>query len=99
MAKVIFRQQAIDDLSDIWDYTIQKWSENQADKYYDTIKYACKVIGENPNIGKIYNEISKNLSGLKSGKHIIFYHQISEDEIEVIRILHEKMDLKNRINE
>lgn len=99
MAKVILKQEAINDLTEIWNYTFQEWSENQADKYYKTIKQACKKIGENPGIGKSYTEISKHLLGLKSGKHIIFYHLISEDEIEVIRILHEKMDLKNKINE
>lgn len=99
MAKVLLRQEAIDDLSDIWHYTLHEWSENQADKFLETIKFACKEIGKNPNIGKLYTEISKYLFGLKTGKHIIFYHLISEDEIEVIRILHESMDLKNRINE
>jgi len=99
MAKVILRQKAIDDLTDIWEYTFQKWSKSQADKYYESIKFACKEIGESPKIGKIYPDINKNLTGLKSGKHIIFYHLISEDEVEVIRILHERMDLKNRIKE
>jgi toxin ParE1/3/4 len=99
MAKIILRQEAIDDLTDIWDYTLQKWSENQAEKYYNNIKQACKEISENPNIGRSYDEISKYIFGLKSGKHIIFYHSVAEDEIEVIRILHERMDLKNKINE
>ena len=99
MAKVILRQEAIDDLNDIWDYTFEQWSENQADKYYATLKFACKEIGENPELGREYNGIRRNLLGLKSGKHIIFYHLISEDEIEVIRILHERMDLKNGLAE
>lgn len=99
MAKVVFRQAAIDDLNNIWDYTCQQWSEQQADKYYATIKLACMGIGESPSIGRKYVGISENLRGLKSGKHIIFYQQISKNEIEVIRILHEKMDLKNRIAE
>jgi toxin ParE1/3/4 len=99
MAKVFLRQEAIDDLNDIWDYTFEQWSENQADKNYATLKFACEKIGENPNIGKEYTEIRKNLLGLKSGKHIIFYHLISEVEIEVIRILHERMDLKNRLTD
>ncbi|AJR03391.1 MULTISPECIES: type II toxin-antitoxin system RelE/ParE family toxin [Flavobacteriaceae] len=99
MAKVILRQKAIDDLNDIWDYTFKKWSVKQADKYYATIKLTCNGIGENPNVGKEYDGISKNLLGLKSGKHIIFYQLISIDRIEVIRILHERMDLKNRITE
>lgn len=99
MAKVILRQEAIDDLNDIWFYTFQEWSEIQADKYYANIKLACKSIGENPEIGREYNGIKKNLFGLKSQKHIIFYQFVSNDEIEVIRILHGRMDLKNRINE
>lgn len=99
MAKVILRQEAIDDLNSIWDYTFEKWSENQADIYYSTIKIACKEIGKSQFIGKTYSGISRNLLGLKSGKHIIFYHIISEDEIEVIRILHERMDLKNKLTE
>jgi toxin ParE1/3/4 len=99
MAKVILRQKAIDDLNDIWDYTFAIWSENQGDKYYATIKCACKEIGENPKPEKVYPEISKNLLGLKSRRHIIFYQLISEDKVEVIRILHERMDLKNRLTE
>jgi len=99
MAKVILRQKAIDDLNDIWYYTFEKWSEKQADKYYATIKIACLRIGENPEVGKEYYGISKNLLGLKSGKHIIFYKSLSESEIEVIRIIHERMDLKNRLSE
>ena len=99
MAKVILRQEAIDDLNDIWNYTFEKWSEQQADKYYATIKLACNGIGKNPDIGKEYEGISRNLLGFKSGKHIIFYQSISEDKIEVIRILHGQMDLKSRIIE
>ena len=99
MAKVILRQKAIDDLNDIWYYTFEKWSEKQADKYYATIKIACLRIGENPEVGKEYYGISKNLLGLKSAKHIIFYQLLSENEIEVIRIIHERMDLKNRLSE
>lgn len=99
MAEVIFRQKAIDDLNDIWDYTFEKWSEMQAYRYYATIKQACNRIGETLDVGKKYDEINKNLLGLKSGKHIIFYQPISKDKIEIIRILNERMDLKNRLTE
>ena len=99
MFKVTLRQEAINDLSDIWFYTITEWSENQAEKYYYSIKIACKEIAINPSIGKSYNKISKHLLGLKIGKHIIFYCVVSKFEVEVIRILHEKMDLKNRLIE
>jgi len=99
MAKVILRQEAIDDLNDIWIYTFDKWSEKQADRYYAALEFACMQIGKNPDLGKEYDGIGKNLFGLRTGKHIIFYHVISKDRIEVVRILHERMDLKNRLNE
>lgn len=99
MAKVILRQEAIDDLNNIWFYTFEKWSEQQADKYYSTLEFACKQIGVNPGLGKEYDGVHNNLLGLRTGKHIIFYQVISEKEIEIIRVLHERMDLKNRMNE
>ena len=99
MAKVILRQEAIDDLNDIWVYTIDEWSEKQADKYYTAIEFACAQIGKNPELGKEYDGISKNLLGFRAGKHIIFYQIISKDRIEVVRILHERMDLKTRLDE
>ena len=98
MARIIWRQRAIEDLNAIWEYTLTTWSENQADTYYGAIKFACAEIAANPLLGKVYAGISKDLLGLKSGKHIIFYHVVSENEIEIIRILHERMDLKNRIS-
>lgn len=99
MPKVIWRQEAINDLTEIWNYTLQEWSEKQADKYYQTIRSACKEIENNPAIGKVYTEVSKNLLGFKSGKHILFYHLVSENELEIIRILHERMDLESQTNE
>lgn len=99
MAKVALRQRAIDDLNNIWFYTFEEWSEKQADKYYATLEFTCMQIGENPQLGSEYKEISDNLLGLRTGKHIIFYQVISKDEIEIIRILHKQMDLKNRLNE
>lgn len=84
MAKIVLRQEAINDLTYIWEYTVYKWSEPRADKYYSIIKYACSEIAKNPDIGNDYESISKNLLGFKAGKHIIFYHIVSKNEIEVI---------------
>ena len=99
MAKVIFRQQAIDDLNEIWVYTFEKWSEKQADQYYATLEFTCIQLGTSPEPGKKYEGITSNLRGHKIGRHIIFYQIITKDEIEIIRILHEQMDLKNRLSE
>jgi toxin ParE1/3/4 len=99
MAKLILRQKAIDDLNEIWTYTFREWSEKQADKYYATLEFAFLQIGSNPEIGKEYQGINTNLLGLRTGKHIIFYQVLNKEEIEIIRILHEQMDLINRLND
>lgn len=61
--------------------------------------YFCKTSAKNFKLGEKYNEIINNLAGLKSGRHIIFYRIIDSENIEITRILHEKMDLKTRIIE
>ena len=98
MARLKLRQEAIDDLEDIWKYTFEKWSRNQANKYYESLRLACVEIAENPSIGKGYYSISSELRGYKINKHIIFYFEILTGQIEVVRILHESMDLENRLS-
>jgi len=61
------------------------------------IKTACKEIANESAIARSYHEINIGLLGYRVGKHIIFYQNVSNDEIEVIRILHERMNLKNRL--
>ncbi len=97
MANLKLRQAAINDLDDIWEYTFQQWSRDQANQYYESIRSACLDVAHNPKIGQDYDWIKKDLKGCRANKHIVFYIQASTGEIEVIRILHERMDLKNRL--
>jgi len=99
MAKYILTNKAIEDLSKIWDYTYEFWSENQADKYYFDLLVDCQELSENQSLGKNYIEIEKNIFGFKSGQHLIFYRIQNSPKIEIIRILHSRMDFKNRIQE
>lgn len=99
MAKYRFTKKAVEDLSFIWHYTFDAWSEAQADKYYAMIIDCCQKVANNPLLGKQYEQVKNNLLGFKAGRHIIFYQTITKSEIEIIRILHERMDLKSRIRE
>lgn len=97
MAEYKFTNNAVDDLTEIWNYTKKIWSEKQAEKYYKLITEACSEIAKDPNIGKEYSEIYPQLKGKKTTKHIIFYRVMSDNSIEITRILHERMDLKSRL--
>lgn len=99
MAKYRLTQKAVADLADIWNYTYDMWSEDQADKYYNMLIDTCGQIADNPGLGKGYSIINNNLMGFRAGRHIIFFRSIGADEIEVIRIIHEQIDLGNRLLE
>lgn len=98
MASYNLTHKAIQDLSEIWDYTFHAWSEKQADRYYTNIIENCAEIAKNPSAGKKYFEIHPELYGYIIHKHIIFYRVDSNDGIEITRILHERMDLKGKLN-
>ena len=97
MAEYKLTNKAVEDLSKIWDYTFEVWSESQADKYFDSIIANCQEIADNPDLVKNYDEISRQLLGLKTNRHIIFYRTLEQDYVEITRILYERMDLKKRI--
>jgi len=99
MAKYKLTNKAIEDLANIWEYTYDKWSEKQADTYYKMLLSNCEEIANNPSQGKKYEEIHQNLLGVKVNRHVIFYRKIESEYIEITRILHGRMDLKNRIIE
>jgi len=90
-------KQAIDDLNDIWVYTFHKWSKEQADRYYDLRIGEIEFIADNYLIGKSAEQIRKNyrLTTIKS--HLIFYRKSENDIVEIVRILHQRMDIKERL--
>ena len=98
MAKYHLTNKAVEDLSDIWEYTVDTWSERQADDYYNMLIASFQRITENPQLfGLKYEEIAEGLHGYRANKHIIFYRILADEDILIIRILHQRMDLKHRI--
>lgn len=96
MYDVIFSKKSVEDLSNIWRYTANKWSIKQADKYYNILTSFCKNIATNPFLyGMKYDEIIDELFGTNIKEHIVFY-KINNNEIIIIRILHKRMDFKNK---
>lgn len=99
MAKYSLSNKAVEDLSKIWGYTYEDWSELQAEKYYYMLLDTCQDLADGNLSGKSYPEINTLILGFKAGRHIIFYKKAKGTGIEVARILHGRMDLKKRIQE
>lgn len=90
-------QEAINDLNKIWVYTLNKWSKVQADRYYDLIIAEIEFIADNYLIGKSAEQTRKNYRVTKIKSHLIFYRKVENDIVEIVRILHQRMDIKKRL--
>ena len=93
-------QEAILDLENIWRYTFENWSHEQADRYFNLIMDEIEYLAENPKSGTDYSKVRKGYFRSRIKSHFIFYKINWENEaIEIIRILHQQMDIETRLYE
>lgn len=83
---------AEEDLFKIISTTIESWGSTQAKEYVQTIDAALLKLAQYPNFGRERNDVYNGARSFPVEKHIVFY-QISEQGINVARILHQRMDL------
>ncbi len=99
MANYQISSKAEADLDGIWFYTAEKWSFEQAERYLASIRSEIEKIAQNPESGRSYAHVLENCRAYKVKSHYIFYEIISDDHVEILRILHERMDMENRLTE
>ena len=93
-------EKAFEDIENIWLYTVETWSVQQADRYYNLIFDEIEFIAENPLSGRDYSHVRKNYRSTRVKSHFIFYRYGKEEKIvEIIRILHQSMDTEERLKE
>jgi len=87
--------EALSDLEEIWIYTLKKWSKEQADRYYSLLIDDIEYLQSNYYTGKSaeYIRPEYRVSFVKS--HIIFYKIVDDQKLEVIRILHQSVNIDN----
>ena len=89
---------ALEDLDNIWEYTVEEWSNEQANKYYNEIFSVIGKICENSDIGKPIDEVKKGHRRTNVKSHMIIY-KVKGTTIYIDRILHQKMDIDKHLNE
>jgi toxin ParE1/3/4 len=93
-------KEALNDLEKIWLYTLETWSLEQADRYYNLLMDEIEYLTVNPKSGKDYSHVRKGYFRSRVKSHFIFYKiNMKEKELEIIRILHQKMDIESRLND
>ncbi|MFZ1692138.1 MAG: type II toxin-antitoxin system RelE/ParE family toxin [Flavobacteriales bacterium] len=97
--KLRVSRAAADDLEGIWLYTVDRWSLEQADRYLGLLLDGFELIRNEPKRGRDFSQVREGYLCLSVGAHLIFYRlNEAAHEVEIIRILHERMDIENRLN-
>lgn len=96
MAEVALRPKARFDLASIWDHTVETWGHEQAEQYLRALNQAFEVLAGKPQLGRLYDEVHEGLRVYPSGRHLIFFFA-TEDGIDVVRVLHERMDIPSHL--
>jgi toxin ParE1/3/4 len=97
MDRYKFTNEAVKDLEEIWIFTYQNWSVEQADRYYKLIIDEIEFLSSNPLSGRSMDHIKEGYRVSKVKSHLVFYKTITNEAIEIIRILHQRMGVKNRM--
>jgi len=93
---IVYSFVAENDLLEIWLYTADEWSFSQADIYLDQLNSGVTHLISNPKLGRNREDLRKGYRSLLVNHHIVFYKIVGE-EIQVIRILHESVDIPQHL--
>lgn len=85
------------DLGEIWDYTHRHWGAAQADRYIRRIQAACEGLAAGHQTGTAASAIRPGYRKLRVASHILFFRRNAEGGIELIRVLHHRMDVAGRL--
>lgn len=83
------------DLEDIWSYTAERWSPAQAEIYHDVIIAALEALARGLRRGRQV-PFRPGYLKLAVGAHLVFDRE-TETNIDVIRLLHQRMDVETHL--
>ncbi len=96
MSRVILSPRAKLDLSEIWDYTLSQWNVEQAEKYVRELWSAMENAASDPTKSVDIGDVRRGYRKSRSGSHVIFF-KVTDDGIDVVRILHQRMDFERHL--
>ena len=96
MIAIDISARAEQDLLDIWLYTFRTWGEVQADRYLDELDQGIRLLAANPSLGSDYGQIRGGYRRFSINYHRVFY-RFFNDSVEIMRVLHESMDIDTHL--
>ena len=78
-------------------YSFQTWGESQMQRYRAALDRALVQVGDFPEIGFRRDRLLPGYRSLPVEHHVLYY-RIKDDEIEIVRIPHERMDAARHLS-
>lgn len=94
----VLTNRAKDDLKEIGRYTQKTWGSDQRDIYLRMLDLSFHQLAANPLIGNDCSEIRSGYLKFNAGSHVIFYRRKLDNLIEIVRVLHGRMDIEAQLN-
>ena len=88
---------ARNDLKGIAKYTEKTWSREQRNNYLAELDQAFHRLAENTELGKACDHILPGYRVFPVGSHLIFYKLGTEETVDIIRVLHKRMNVSYRL--
>jgi toxin ParE1/3/4 len=98
VSRPVFRPRAVRDLDQIWAFTAERWGVAQAERYLGAIRDVCAALAAGEATGTDASHISPGYRRIRAGRHIVFFRPAS-GTVEIVRILHERMDFPSQLRE
>ena len=99
MSRPVLRPAAVRDLERIWSYTAERGGAAQAERYLRAIRDACAAPASGEHPGTDASDIRPGYRKARAGRHLLFFRLLPDGTVEVVRILHERMDIPSRLRE
>ena len=97
---VDFTREAIKDLSDIASYTAETWGHEQALRYAELLNEKFKKIARGLIFSKVAFSKYPNVRVCRCEHHYIFFmHPQKSPKPVILAVLHERMNLLERLKE
>jgi toxin ParE1/3/4 len=95
--RLLFRPAAVADLDAIWTFTADRWGVAQADAYVRELHDACAALSRRERVDQDASGLRPGYRKLRCGRHVIFHRAPDDGSIEIVRILHDRMDVEARL--
>ncbi|MDR5804945.1 type II toxin-antitoxin system RelE/ParE family toxin [Caballeronia sp. LZ001] len=86
------------DLDEIWDYTVARWGEVQAERYILSIESTIVALADGSQPSLSAADVREGYRKALVGMHVVFFRE-SSALIDIVRILHQQMDIPGRLGD